>query len=83
MELKVFISDVLRQMEELRHIPQKSSYLVEELEFELGITVTENTAVGVKVFVLNAGGGTENQNIQKVKIKLIPKNSRKKISMIV
>ncbi len=83
MELKVFISDVLRQMEELRNIPQKSSYLVEELEFELGITVTDNTAVGVKVFVLNAGGGTENQNIQKVKIKLIPKNSRKKISMIV
>ncbi len=83
MELKVFISDVLRQMEELKNDSQKSNYLVEELEFELGITVTENSAVAVKVFVLNAGGGTENQNIQKVKIKLIPKSSRRKISMIV
>lgn len=76
MELKLFIQDVLQQMDDLKSIQQKKNYLVEELEFELFITETGNGSVGVSVLGFGTTGSLENQNSQKVKIKLVPKNRR-------
>lgn len=74
MELKLFIKDVLEQMDGLKSIQQKRNYLVEELEFELFITETDNGSVGVSVLGFGTIGSIENQNSQKVKIKLVPRN---------
>lgn len=76
MELKLFIKDVLQQMDDLKSIQQKKNYLVEELEFELFITETGNGSVGVSVLGFGTAGSIENQNSQKVKIKLVPRNRR-------
>lgn len=81
MELKKFIEDVLLQMADLQNVQQKSRYLVEELEFELALTENESGKVGVRVLGFGVDGSVGNQNLQKVKIKLIPKNSKRNISM--
>ena len=43
MEIKEFIIDELDQMRDLKSEKSKTNYLVEEVEFELGVIVNENS----------------------------------------
>ncbi len=72
MELREFIQDVLIQMEDLKSDPRKQSYMVEELEFELSLTETQNGKVGISIIGLGGDLNKGNQNEQKVRVKLIP-----------
>ena len=83
MELRRFIENVLQQMEELKNTQNKSNYLVEELEFELSLTEIEGGEIGVSFLGIGGGVNQGTENTNKVKVKLIPKNSRRKISMTV
>lgn len=83
MELKEFIVKVLDQMADLRNSQNKSNYLVDELEFELAVNQTETGNVGVNLLGFGGNAEVENQNSQKVRVKLIPKNSKRNISMTI
>ena len=72
MELKDFIQEVLVQMEELKTDPLKQKYMVEELEFELTLTETNNGKVGISFAGIGGSLNNGKQNEQKVKVKLIP-----------
>ncbi len=81
MKLKEFIQDVLEQMEDLKSVQQKTNYLVEELEFELALTKSDGGKVGVSLLGFGGDLNAENQNAHKVKVKLVPKNLRRNISI--
>ncbi len=83
MELKEFISNVMLEMRDLKNDPLKTGYLVEELEFELVLTEINAGRIGVGIMGIGANGSIENQNAQKVKVKLVPRNSQRKISMTI
>lgn len=84
MELKDFIKDVLEQMDSLKDVQQKKNYLVDELEFELALSIGKGTdkkiEVSASAFGIGAGGNrvtnSSIENIQKVKIKLTPRNQQ-------
>ena len=76
MEIKEFMAEVLKQMNELKTDANKKNYLVDNLEFELSFTVENNANAGVKLSIINIGGNTSHQNSHKVKIKLEPKGNR-------
>jgi len=80
MDLKDFISKVMLEMKELKKDPLKTGYTIDELEFELLLTEIDTGNIRVGVFNIGASGSFESQNVQKVKVKLIPKNSNRKIS---
>ena len=71
------------EMKELKNDQLKTGYLVEELEFELVLTEIGTGKIGVGILNIGASGSIENQNAQKVKVKLIPRNSQRKISMTI
>lgn len=81
MELKEFISDVLKQMEDIKSDNNKQNYLVDNLEFELSLTKTEKGSVGVNFFGAGANAGIHDSAAQRVKITLTPKN-KKSITII-
>ncbi len=83
MEIKKFISMVLDELQDLKSNNNKKNYIVQDLEFELGVIL--NCEAGADI---NAGGkimgitvavgidgGVSKENIQKVKIKLKPAGS--------
>ena len=80
MEVKKFISMVLDELQDLKTNDNKKRYLVQDLEFELGITV--NTEGNGRLEVSNSflgfevagglGGEVSKENIQKVTIRLKP-----------
>ena len=72
MELKEFIQGVLIQMEDLKTDPRKHHYLVDELEFELTLSETNNGKVGISFGLLGGNFNNGNENVQKVKVRLIP-----------
>ena len=55
--------------------------MVEELEFELALTKSDGGKVGVSLLGFGGDLNAENQNAHKVKVKLVPKNSRRNISI--
>ncbi len=71
------------EMRDLKNDPLKTGYLVEELEFELVLTEINAGRIGVGIMGIGANGSIENQNAQKVKVKLVPRNSQRKISMTI
>ena len=72
MELKKFISDVLDQLQEVKDNENKKRYSVKELEFEVSLQQTDDGKVGVAFWGTGVGLHRENQNTQKVTIKLTP-----------
>jgi uncharacterized membrane protein YdbT with pleckstrin-like domain len=45
---------------------------VDEVELELQVTVKKEAKGGVKIYVLDLGGGGSRDDVQKVKVKLSP-----------
>lgn len=89
MLIKEFIIDVLDQMHDLKSEKSKTNYLVQEIEFELGIVVNDNTRLqarggGNLLGALKLAGEGEiergNEMIHKVKIKLQPNKVRRTIN---
>lgn len=81
MELKEFIQDVLGQMEDLKSVQHKKNYLVEELEFELTLPKSDSGKVGISLLGFGGDLKAENQNAHRVKVKLVPRSSRRNISI--
>lgn len=82
MELKEFIKDILRQMDELRSDPLKQKYMVKELEFELSLSEIEEGKIGVSLFGIGGNLNNGNQNNHKVIVKLAPSiNQNNKIDI--
>jgi hypothetical protein len=81
MEINKFISKVLDELQDLKTTDRKKDYIVEELEFEIGIVISDDVngvaKLGVKSIFATISGeisnNVSNENIQKVKIKLKPK----------
>lgn len=82
MEIKNFITMVLNELQELKTTDNKRNYQVDNLEFELGITVSKdvngNAKLSVKNILIGSLSGEisnniSDENFQKVKIKLTPK----------
>ncbi|MFZ4402030.1 MAG: trypco2 family protein [Bacteroidales bacterium] len=78
MELKNFIQNVLEQMAEIKGNTYKKSYLVEELEFELTLTETNDGKIGVEFLGIGGHLNEGSQNSQKVRVKLKPKQTGNK-----
>ena len=80
MEIKNFISEILDQLQDLKSNANKKHYVVQELEFELSFvaaktgTVSSSGKVWDLLIPVTAEGKYSSDNIQKVKIKLKPKN---------
>ncbi|MEW6499832.1 MAG: trypco2 family protein [Cyanobacteriota bacterium] len=55
--------------EDKAHIPLLS---VDEVELELQVTVKKDVKGGIKIYVLELGGGGSRDDVQKVKVKLSP-----------
>ena len=82
MELKEFIKDILRQMDELRSDTIKQKYMVKELEFELSLSEIEEGKIGVSLFGIGGNLNNGNQNNHKVIVKLAPSiNQNNKIDI--
>lgn len=79
MVLKDFIKDVLEQLEDLKNVQEKKNYLVQELEFELTLTQSDSGKIGVSLLGLGADMNASNQNAHRVKVKLVPRSSRRNI----
>ena len=87
METKNFISEILDQLQDLKSNANKKHYVVQELEFELSFvaaksgTVSSSGKVWDLLIPVTAEGKYSSDNIQKVKIRLKPKqqNTSKKI----
>lgn len=80
MEINKFISMVLDELQDLKTNDNKKRYLVQDLEFELGVTISKEgngklevskSFMGLEVKG-GVGGDVSKENIQKVKIKLKP-----------
>ncbi len=82
MEINKFISKVLDELQDLKTNDNKERYLIQDLEFELSVTVNKDGTGKLEVsnnFLGfgtkgNLGGSYSKEDIQKVKIKLKPKN---------
>lgn len=81
MSIKKFISDVLDELQDLKSNANKKRYVVEELEFELGFVASKSASIGNAdtiwdiIIPVTAEGKYSSDKIQKVKIKLKPKES--------
>lgn len=82
MEIKKFIEQVLNELHELKGTRNKKYYLVQELEFELGVVINYEgdgkfkagkKFLGISV-AAELDASLSKENIQKVKIKLKPKD---------
>lgn len=82
MEIKRFIGEVLDELHDLKGNRHKKFYIVQELEFELGVVLNyegEGKLKAGKKFLgisvaAEIDAGLSKENIQKVKIKLKPKD---------
>lgn len=54
-------------------------FWVDAVELELQVTVKRDAKAGIKVYVLEAGGGTSQDDVQKVKVNLTPLLSKEEI----
>lgn len=80
MEINKFISMVLDELQDLKSNKNKKNYIVQDLEFELGVVLNYEAGADIKArgkflgITVAAGidGGVSKENIQKVKIKLKP-----------
>lgn len=79
MEIKNFISEILNELQDLKADANKKNYLVQELDFELSFVASKSGSISSgKVWdvliPVTAEGNYSSDKIQKVKIKLKPKN---------
>lgn len=77
MELQKFISDVLDQLQTIKTTDNKKYYLIDELVFEVTLTVGNEGQIGVAVFGIGGEILSNNQNTQRVTIKMKPKRNSK------
>lgn len=71
---------VLDELQDVKSNKNKKNYIVQDLEFELGVVLNYESGAGIKAsgkflgITVAAGvdGGISKENIQKVKIKLKP-----------
>jgi hypothetical protein len=80
MEINKFISMVLDELQDLKTNNNKKRYLVQDLEFELAVTINKEGNGKLEVsksimgfeFKVGVGGDVSKESIQMVKIKLKP-----------
>jgi len=84
MEIKNFISMVLDELQDLKTSDNKKRYVIQDLEFELGLVINSDTnaeisgsknLMGIVKVGMALKGDTSKENIQRVKIKMRPRNS--------
>ena len=75
MEINKFMQFVLEELQSVKGNKYKKKYLVDEVEFVLSLTVSNDRTIGVKVLGVGANIGDDKEIIQKVTIKLKPKNT--------
>lgn len=84
MEIKKFISMVLDELQDLKTSDNKKRYVIQDLEFELGLVINKDTnaefsgaknLMGIVKVGVALKGDTSKENIQRVKIKMRPRNS--------
>lgn len=71
---------VLDELQDLKSNKNKRNYIVQDLEFELGVVLNYEAGADIKAsqkflgitVAANIGGDVSKENIQKVKIKLKP-----------
>jgi hypothetical protein len=89
MEIKKFISMVLDELQDLKTSDEKKHYLIQDLEFELGLVINSDVSgeisgskniLGVIKVGMALKGDASKENIQKVKIKMRPRNLNNKIN---
>jgi hypothetical protein len=77
MQINKFISSALDELQDLKSNNNKKRYVIEELEFDLSVTVSKenNNTFGINILMSEIGlnNNTSQGNIQRVKIKLKPK----------
>ena len=79
------LAELIEQVKhELTHVDpdQKKEppvFWVDAVELELQVTVKRDAKLGIKVYVLEAGGGASRDDMQKVKVSLTPLLSKEEI----
>jgi len=57
-------------------------FAVDSVELELQVTVKKDARAGIKIYVIDVGGGGSRDDIQKVKVKLSPLLDKKQLLAI-
>ena len=79
------LSELIQQVKQelLTVNPDKADdppvFFVESVELELQVTVKKDAKAGIKVYVLEAGGGIGQDEVQKVKVNLTPLLTREEV----
>jgi hypothetical protein len=84
-ENSIGLADLIEQVKhELTYVDPAQAkaapvFWVESVELELQVTVKREGKAGIKVYVVEAGGGTSRDEVQKVKVSLTPLLSKEEI----
>lgn len=84
-EKLIGLAELIQQVKQelLMPAPDKDKELpvfaVDSVELELQVTMRKDVKAGIKIYVLEMGGGTDRDDVQKVKVQLSPLLSKEQM----
>jgi uncharacterized protein YpuA (DUF1002 family) len=84
-ESSIGLAELIQQVKEelLTQAPDGETdipiFAVDSVELELQVTVKKSGKAGIKIYVLEMGGGSSRDDVQKVKVKLSPLLNREQL----